>query len=185
MRNPTDRTIQKEVILKKCFDCLVQTGLEKVSMRDFSRESGLTSSSLYYWFRDKDEIILDATDYGVNLIVSELFDYAFRNIQDVEKMCSGFPQVIIKHSSELKTMIQMATSPQYGKQTVEMSEKFSVYYDMCANEIFNIVDTPYDQIRKLIDLFVSAVIDCVVWDDWNKLSEEINLILKLMLNQPK
>lgn len=114
MKNPTDRTIQKSHI-KKCFDCLVQTGLEKVSMRDFSRESGLTSSSLYYWFRDKDVIILDATDYDVNLIVSELFDYAFRNIQDVEKMCSGFPQVIIEHSFELKTMIQTATGPQYGK----------------------------------------------------------------------
>ena len=182
MRNPTDRTIQKETILKKCFDCLVKTGLEKVSMRDFSKESGLTSSSLYYWFRDKDEIILDATDYGINFLITELFDYAFKNIENVEKMCNGFPKMIIKHSAELKLMIQMATSPQYGKQTIEMSEKFSVYYDKCANEISSIVNVPYDKIRKLIDLFVSSVIDCVVWDDWEKLSEEIDLILKLMLH---
>ena len=75
MRNPVERDeIQKDIVLKKCFDCLVETGIEGATIRDFSRVTGMTTSSLYYWFNDKDEIVLDATEFGIRMIVDSLID---------------------------------------------------------------------------------------------------------------
>ena len=62
MRKPTEReNVQKDNVLKKCFECLIETGIEGASIKDFSNATGMTASSLYYWFTDKDEIVLDAT----------------------------------------------------------------------------------------------------------------------------
>ena len=106
----------------------------------------------------------------------------FEHIDNVEEMCNNFPEIVFRHSSELKLIIQMATSPQYGSKIIEMSEKFSGYYDTCAEKISERTKKPYERIRGLIDLFVSCVVDCVIWNDREMLSKEIDLILKMMID---
>ena len=44
MREPSVRDIQKEEILEKCFKYLVDTGLEKVTTRTLSKETGMSTS---------------------------------------------------------------------------------------------------------------------------------------------
>lgn len=180
MRSPAEKAMKREEILKSCFECLVKKGLENVSLRDLSNDTGLNSSSLYYWFHDKDDIVLNATEYGINAVLTELFEYTFKNIDDTEKMCNGFTRVVKRRSSELKFIIQIATSPQYGKKIVEMSEDFEEYYAKFAEVLANMEGVPLDFARNLIDLFVSAVIDCVVWDNWPLLSKEMNFLLGIL-----
>lgn len=181
MREPTEREDQKEEVLQKCFDCLVSVGLENVSIREFTKATGLNSSSLYYWFSDKDEIVLDATDFGLNKIMTHLFDYATKNINDIEKMCNGFPDVLKNYSSHLRLVFQVATSPQYGKRAVEISNHFAVFYDKFAKELSKKLTTDYTTIRHWVDLFVSAVVDCVIWNEWEKFIREINFLLRIII----
>lgn len=181
MRKPADGELRKEEILGKCFKILVSRGLEQISIRDFTNATGLPSSSLYYWFRDKDEIILDATEYGMNSIISLLFKYASSHINNIKDMCEGFPKLIKEHSAELKIIIQMATSPMYGSSAVEMSEKFANFYDEYAIELSKQLSQPKEKIRIIIDLFVSSIIDGVIWDDWDKLSSEIDFLLNMFI----
>lgn len=65
-------------MLKKCFETLVETGIEGSSINNLSNATGMTSSSLYYWFKDKDEILLDATEYGLKKVLGALFAYAMK-----------------------------------------------------------------------------------------------------------
>ena len=126
MRNPVERDeIQKDIVLKKCFDCLVETGIEGATIRDFSRVTGMTTSSLYYWFNDKDEIVLDATEFGIRMIVDTLFEYAIKHINNIKKMCDEFPEIAKKYSSALKVVFQIAASPTYGTQITKLTIKFS------------------------------------------------------------
>ena len=62
-----------EEVLKLIFDCLVQNGVENTSMRTISCATNLSVSSLYYRFKDKDEMILAASFLELNSITKELF----------------------------------------------------------------------------------------------------------------
>ena len=178
MRNPVERDeIQKDVVLKKCFDCLVETGIENATIRDFSRITEMTTSSLQYWFSDKDEIVLDATEFGIRMIVDALFEYAIKHIKNIKEMCSEFPGLARKYSSALKVVFQIAASPTYGSQITKLTIKFSQLYDEYAKKLAEQLDIPYQKVRPLVDLFISSIIDCVLWDEWDKLSREIDCIL--------
>lgn len=52
VRKPYERDIQKE-ILGKCFEYLVQKGLEHASVKNLCEETGISSGSIYYWFKDR------------------------------------------------------------------------------------------------------------------------------------
>lgn len=178
MRKPAEREeIKKEVILKNCFECIIKHGIEKVSIRTFSEATGMTLSSLYYWFKDKDEIILDSTEYGIKEIVDKLFEYAMENVQDVKKMCEEFPKIVKKYENTLKAIFQIATSPQYGKKIIKLTDGFSGLYDIYAQKLSEQLSIPYDYTRQLVNLFISSIVDCVTWSEWEKLSMEIDMIL--------
>lgn len=182
MREPTEReNVQKDTVLAKCFDCLVETGIEGASINNFSSSTGMTPSSLYYWFTDKDEIVLDATEYGMKKVIGQLFDYAEKHINDVEQMCSGFPDVVKKHSASLRVVFQIAASPKYGEKTVEISDKLLGLYDDYALKLSEQLNVPYDRVRLIVDLVVSTIIDAVIWNGWDKLSCELNYIFRELL----
>ena len=39
---------------------------------------------------------------------------------------------------------------------------------------------PYGKTRQLVNLFISAIVDCVTWSEWEKLKNETNFIMKLI-----
>lgn len=182
MREPAEREeIKKEIVLKKCFDCIVEMGIENASIRAFSDATGMTASSLYYWFKDKDEIVLNATAYGVREIVDKLFDYAMKNLENVEKMCTELPTIVQKYEKVLKAVFQIATSPQYGKEIISVTTGFEGLYDIYALKLSEQLNKPYDDVRALVNLFISAIVDCTVWSEWDKLKKEMEFILRLLL----
>ena len=59
-----ESTMQQEMILKNCFDCFVELGLEHATIRNLCYATGLKASSIYYRFANKEVIILKATVWG-------------------------------------------------------------------------------------------------------------------------
>lgn len=169
--------VQRDILLQQCFECLVTTGLEGASIREFQNATGMNASSLYYWFIDKDEIVLDAVSYGVNKIVRELFDFAMGHIHNVHEMRDEFPKVVQKYQTQLKAVFQVVTSPKYGEKVIRISSDFNMLYDEYAQRLAKQMNIPYNKVRPLVDLFISSIIDCVIWNEWEKLSREIDTIL--------
>ena len=86
MREPTERDVKKDIVLEKCFDCMAEKGIEGISVKDFSKATGMSASSLYYWFKDKDEIVLDSVRWGLDKNVNAIFDFAFKHTQDAQRI---------------------------------------------------------------------------------------------------
>ena len=85
-RKEINSDIQEEQVLKKCFNCLVSYGLERTSMRDFCEATGLSTSSLYYRFENKDEIVIESAYLGLTNITKELFWVATVKIQNYTEL---------------------------------------------------------------------------------------------------
>ena len=182
MREPSDREIQKEAVLKNCFDCLVETGMESITTRDFTRVTGLKPSSLYYWFDSKDEIIYDATNYGINYVVDSMFKYVMHNIDNIQKFSEEFPEFVQDYKAQLKTIIQVTTSRKYSARIKETFSYTEGLYDICAEKIFSLLEIEYKEAKVLVDLFVSTAIDYVIWDKEDKFKEEIAFIFSFLEN---
>ena len=90
MRTPVERKVNRVDVLKSAFECLMENGLEKTSTRLLSEYTGLKSSSLYYWFKDKDDLIVEATEFGLSVIVEKSLKLAMQYIDDMEMFFKEF-----------------------------------------------------------------------------------------------
>jgi TetR/AcrR family transcriptional regulator, biofilm operon repressor len=57
----TKKELNKEKIQQAAFKCVARYGFEKTTMDDIAGEVGLNKASLYYYYKNKEEIFLEIT----------------------------------------------------------------------------------------------------------------------------
>ena len=70
--------------LKMSFEHMSEFGLEQTSLRELCKNTGISSGSLYYWFNNKDELIIAAAEFGFDNISSRIFDCNFDDIKNIK-----------------------------------------------------------------------------------------------------
>lgn len=181
MRKPYERDIKKE-ILEKCFDYLVENGLEGASINNLCKNTGISSGSIYYWFKDKDEVFLDAAEYGLSKVTDEVFNFAFKNINNIEAMLEAFPAKLMEYKRELRFIFQLATSTQYGDKMRLMADKLDFIYDAYAMKLSAKLDCEYEKLQPFIYLFVSASLDYITWEDKYKMEKQLKALQNVMMS---
>lgn len=180
MREPTERDVKKDIVLEKCFLCMTEKGIEGISVKDFSEATGMSASSLYYWFEDKDEIVMDAVEWGLDKHVNDIFDFAFKHIDDLDELGKGIIKIAKDKKKEFRLIFQIATSPQYGDHVRELADKLENVYKKYTEVLSEKLTIPFENLYPYVNLVVSVFVDCVIWDDWKKLENELNCIIGLM-----
>lgn len=177
-----EREDQRDIIVKQCMECLAKKGLENVSTRDFSDATGMTASSLYYWFKNKDDIVIETAKYGLKMVVSELLDYASNNLKNTIFEYEDFLSQLSKYQEILRSVFQVSCSPQYGSRVKDYVSDISGMYSVTTEKLAAKLNVSQDELRPIIDFYVSAIVDYVIWDDVEKIKRELSII-PLMLSK--
>lgn len=173
-----DHEFDKSAVLSQCFDCLVSLGLENITMRSITKATGLKSSSLYYWFKNKDEIILDATIFGLRQIIDDLFTRAYEYLNNMELLFKRFPAAVIEYKSKLRIIYQVLTSPQYGEQLRESGSDLSLAYASYGRVLSDRLGCDYKELVSYVQLSISAITNFILWEDEKKLIVQLEGIRK-------
>lgn len=182
MREPSMNPEQKEEILKKCFGYFVRHGLEGVTMRKMCEQTGIAVSSAYYWFGNKDKAILDATEWGLKFVSDRLFDYVYRYRDNLECVILTFSEYAMKYKEELRFVHQVATSQKYGSEMRPIANRLTSVYDKYIATLASEFKCDENELRPYGYLFVSSVLDYVVWHDKPKMETEIACIFRSIRN---
>lgn len=168
--------MQQEVILKNCFDCLVEMGLEHVTIRNLSQATGLKTSSLYYRFSDKEEIVLEATAWGYRDVIRSVCWAVVQKIGDFKELFDGLFNEIDKYKKQLKFIYQVAGSPRYGDLLRQRAKGLDSLYATFTEKIAAGFGCDQAEMSPYVRLFVSVVREYVLWDDKELVEKNLQFI---------
>lgn len=180
MKTATYQTTNVNDILDKIFSFLVKQGLEKVSIREICKGTGIAQGSLYYWFSDKTKIICETTEFGLKKVTDEIFEYVFSSIDDLPDFFENCLDHISPYKEELRFIYQMVASPQYGAQIRKDGKYFKDMYDRYAVKLAEHLNYDLDKVKPIVYLLISAILDYAVWDDKNNAQTEIDFIYSIL-----
>ena len=160
-----EHEFQKNIVLKQCFDYLIENGIDKTSIRDLQKVTGMSSSSIYYWFDNKYSLIVSAVEHGLEQVARDIFREAINCIDNFQAFVNRLPYIILDFKKQLRIVIQLSTSQQYRKALRDLSLTFSLFYDSFAEELAQKLKCNKIKVRALVYLVVSAVIHMVVFED--------------------
>lgn len=175
----TDK-FDKDVVLDKVFGYLVEQGLENVTIRELCKCCEIVQGSLYYWFGDKNTVISEATEHGLKKVTEKLFAYAFKTVSDLPEFFAGCLNEIDKYRRELRFVYQFAASPVYGNLIRANGHGFRDIYDKYAEKLAVLLECDANRLQVIVYLFISAVLDYVIWEDRDSSQMQLDFILSTL-----
>lgn len=83
---------------------------------------------------------------------------------------------INKHKNELRFIYQMAASPVYGGKIRGKGQDLNLIYDKYVEMLALRLQCNTQELKPLVYLFISAVLDYVVWEDTENMQMQLGFI---------
>ena len=125
----------KESILKKSGEIFLKFGFKSVTMDDIANELGISKKTIYKYFKNKVELVDQATEYIHNLMHTEvlkIYDMGYNAIEEnfeANKVFKGFMQ-----NSDDSPVYQLK---KYYPETYKkiMTQEFCLFKDCLSNNV--------------------------------------------------
>jgi AcrR family transcriptional regulator len=116
-KNVTRADQRRNEIILAAVRTIRQRGLDGVRMRDVARDAGLSTGNLYYYFRNKRELIYHCQDHALDLLIAQA---AYANsISEVwrrlDAIIDGHLRVVIRLGAVLHVDIDDLPKPLHKK----------------------------------------------------------------------
>ena len=159
---------KRQFIIETTWDYLLKVGLANASIGELCRETKLAQSSLYYWFKNKDDVWISAGKYGLSKVVEALLQFTFNHTSEVKKYFETLLDEVEKYKEELRLALQITTSPVFGERMRDKSKEFNLFYLKYVEKIMGIYGCTQRQAEVFIYSIITMVIDYAIWDDREK-----------------
>ncbi len=176
MKTAAYQTTDKNELSERIFPYLVKLGLENVSIRELCKGTGIVQGTLYYWFKDKTNIVCEATEWGLKRVTDEIFEYVFESLDDLRGFFSNCLDEISKYKKELCFIYQLAASPVYGEKIRADGKELNFIYDKYIRRLSERLNCDEQTLSPLVYLFISAVLNYVIWDEREKVQTQLEFI---------
>jgi TetR/AcrR family transcriptional regulator, cholesterol catabolism regulator len=129
-RKPADQSVNREDILWAAAEVLRHNGYDATTMKDIAAQVNLTAASLYHHFKNKDFLLLNVFELGLELTIAKLEPIAQSDLsytEKLEQMISSHIMSVTGNTAvgaamvfEIRTLLNVTTS---GKNNDDGSEQ--------------------------------------------------------------
>lgn len=175
--NEHEHNSRKEEIMSLCYECYAKYGLNNVGIKKLGEACNISSGSLYTYFKDLDDLIIQSTEYCMSKVEDEFMEIAPTSPADIERFIDEVPYwTAEKHGEKYRLMYQVYTNPKYisyGKKFFEgVNERYSKYAKLLESKI----NIPCDIILSFIFVLVRACVHYAMFEDEFYLKTQINIL---------
>lgn len=170
---------KKEEIMQKCFDCYAEHGLGNVGIKALGKACGIASGSLYTYFDDVDDLIVQSTAYVMSKVEDDFMAIAPTSVEDAMRFIDEVPYwTAQKHGEKYRLMYQVYTNPKYineGKKFFDgVNERYTEYAKMLEPKI----SIPHTVLTPLIFILIRACVHYAMFEDEYYLKSQISVLKK-------
>lgn len=147
------------------------------------KHTKLNASSLYYWFSNKNEIVIKSTQYAISEIINEILEQPWDKTNSVNDFCEKIIGVIERHESYLNVITQVLTSPTYGKEMIDEFLSHKEIWNDSFNKVAKDINLSEYEQKMTAQLVLSVIVKNSIIKDWSTLKREIMFIAELLIGK--
>lgn len=169
---------RKNDIMEKCYECYAEHGLGSVGIKTLAKACGISSGSLYTYFNDLDDLIIQSTEYCMSKVEDDFMAKAPVSVPDLWRFIEEIPYwTAEKHGAKYRLMYQVYTHPKYR----QYGQKFFAGVDQRYTEYAKLLEgklgIPYQKLTPLIFILIRACVHFALFEDEFYLKSQI-VVLK-------
>ena len=171
---------KKEGLMEKCFDCFAEYGLHGTGIRALGAHCGCTSTMLYTYFKNLDDIIIQSTEYCMRKVEVEVMAKAPADVKDLWRFIDEIPYwTAEKHGKKYRLMYQVYTHPKYREYGQEFFKGVDERYTQYAKNLEGKLGIPYKKLTPLIFILIRVCVHYALFEDEFYMKSQIAMLKEL------
>ncbi len=177
---------RKVELMEKCYECFTLNGLGNTGIRALGKYCDCNSATLYLYFKDLDDLIIQSTEYCMSKVEDEFMKKAPKDLEELDKFINEIPYwTAEKHGAKHRLMYQVYTHPKYIEYGKKFFEGVNKRYSEYAKELEGKINIPSEKLIALIFILIRACVHYALFEDefylkaqLSVLKESINLLIQ-------
>lgn len=179
IRNEEQFLNKKTELMEKCFDCFAENGMHGVGIRALAQHCGCNSATLYTYFENLDDLIIQSTEHCMSKVELDFMEKAPVNANDLTRFIDEVPYwTAQQHGKKYRLMYQVYTHPKYFEYGKKFFEGVNKRYTEYAKILENKIGLPYNITTPLIFIFIRACVHFALFEDEFYLQTQLNVLKK-------
>ena len=179
MRTRNEEAFQekKKMIMEACFECYSENGLYGTGIDALAKACGVSKSSLYTYFKDVDDLIIQSTEYCMSKVEDDFMKKSPMNMQDVDRFIDEIPYwTAKKHGKKYRLMYQVYTHPKYNEHGKKFFQGVNERYTEYAKQLELRIGISYKIITPMIFVLIRACVHYALFEDEYYLKSQTELL---------
>ena len=160
-----------------CFDGFAELGLHGTGIRTLAKHCGYTTSMIYTYFEDLDDLIIQSTEYCMSKVEDDFMAKAPTDIEDLWRFINEIPYwTAEKHGKKYRLMYQVYTHPKYIEHGRKFFAGVDKRYTEYAKGLEQKLGIPYEKLTPLIFILIRACVHYALFEDEFYLKSQIAVL---------
>lgn len=173
---------KKVEIMEKCFECFAERGFNRVGIRGLGKACGISSGSLYTYFEDFDDLIIQSTEHCMSRVEDEFMAKAPKDASDILRFIDEIPYWTAKnHGKKYRLMYQIYTNPKYIENGKKFFEGVNKRYAEYARSLEPKIGIPHETLVSFIFILVRASVHFALFEDEYYLKAQTSVLKQSVL----
>lgn len=176
-------------IMENCYACYAEHGLGSVGIKELARSCGLTSGSLYTYFENLDDLIIQSTAYCMSKVEDDFMARAPQSLEELWHFIDEIPYwTAEKHGKKYRLMYQVYTHPKYIEHGKRFFEGVNRRYTAYAKQLEDKIGLPYTVTTPLIFVLIRACVHYALFEDEYYLQTQLRVLkygIRMFLDRPE
>lgn len=163
--------------MEKSFECFAENGFSSVGIRGLGDYCGVSYATLYFYFDNLDDLIIQSTEHCMSKVEEEFMSLAPNDENDLERFIDEVPYwTAEKHGKKYRLMYQIYTHPKYLEYGRKFFDGVNKRYTEYAQSLEQKLGIPCDVLRPMIFVLIRACVHYALYEDEFYLKEQLKLL---------
>ena len=174
-----DREERKTGYLKSFIKAFSENGIDKTSIKKLAGAADINEASIYQYFKNKVEIIVNCVDFYFQEVETELRPILLDENQTIEYRLRKILRYLEEVSMQEKFIIQVLTNPVYGKLCEPTIKRFAQNAEPISERLALELSVPQNVMYPVVLLFYSMAIGDKIFNDKQILNDQLEFLLSI------
>ena len=178
------RTVNEEArrqrqieIMETTFNCYAEDGFGSVGTKAIAKACGCNSATLYQYFDNLDDLIIQSTEYCMSKVEDEFMAKAPTDVEVLWRFIDEIPYwTAKKHGKKYRLMYQIYTHPKYREYGKKFFKGVDKRYTEYAKSLEDKLGIPYEKLTPLIFILIRACVHYALFEDEFYLKSQIAVL---------
>ena len=171
-----ETTDRKQEVLSSCLNTFIKNGLYETSVRDLSKSLNLQAGAIYWWFKDKDDVVVACAEEAAIRLESTLITPVMKDIREPEQLMEKLKSRADEMRPTMKFFASVCTCSKYEQRLQPVLDRLAERYEKYAQRFADELHCEFDEVAPYVYFAITTVTDYMIFGEAKYIQPQIELI---------